>query len=103
MDAAINGGVDGLVYAGVGNGNVYSDTMEGLKDAMKNGISVVVSSRTGSGRVDNGETDFKNLGMVTADTEPSKEQGTSDVFHSRKQKTLKKYSRFSMNIEEFPK
>ena len=66
-DAAITAKVDGIIYAGVGNGNIYYETMEGLKEAVKNRITVAISSRTGSGKVDNGETNFSELDMVTSD------------------------------------
>ena len=43
--------VNGIVYAGVGNGNIYPAVMSELEAAADNGIKVVRSARVGSGRV----------------------------------------------------
>jgi len=42
----INNGADGIVYAGVGNGNPNTTNLTALAKAVKNGIPVVRSSRT---------------------------------------------------------
>jgi L-asparaginase len=68
VDAMIAGNVAGIVHAGVGNGNPYPETLEGLSDARKKGIIVVRSSRCGSGPVTlNAEVDDEKYGFVVAD------------------------------------
>jgi L-asparaginase len=49
--ALIEEGAQGIVTAGVGNGTMYRDIFEALKEARKRGIVVVRSSRVGSGTV----------------------------------------------------
>lgn len=69
VDAAVNAGVDGIVFAGVGNGNPSPATLEALAQARKKGIAVVRSSRVGSGPVTLGaEVDDSRYGFVVADT-----------------------------------
>ncbi|MFC4994328.1 type II asparaginase [Rubritalea tangerina] len=73
MDAtAINAFVEnkskGLIFVGVGNGNIYPDALEALKEARKKGVVIVRASRTGSGRTTlDAEVDDKALGFVVAD------------------------------------
>ena len=51
VKAAIVDGCKGIVYAGVGDGNPYKDDIPVLEDARKDGIAIVISSRTGSGNI----------------------------------------------------
>ena len=51
IDLAVKNGAKGIVVAGVGDGNMTSVAIEGLQDAVKAGVAVVRSSRTGSGAV----------------------------------------------------
>ena len=68
VDAAINGGVDGIVFAGVGDGNSSSVTLNALKEAVEKNIAVVISSRTGSGIVyRNSEYDFDEYDFISSD------------------------------------
>jgi len=68
VDAAINAGVDGIVFAGVGDGNGSSVTLNALKEAVEKNISVVISSRTGSGIIHrNSEYDFDEYDFISAD------------------------------------
>jgi L-asparaginase len=68
VDAAVEAGAKGLVYAGVGNGNLYAETLKALIDARKNNVWVVRSSRVGSGRVTpHAEVDDEKYGFVVAD------------------------------------
>lgn len=68
VEAAIAGGARGIVYAGVGNGNLYPPTEDALAAARKKGALVVRSSRVGSGRVTlDAEVDDKKYGFVVAD------------------------------------
>ncbi|MGX5818042.1 type II asparaginase [Chitinophaga lutea] len=68
VDALVKDKVQGIVIAGVGNGNLYPTVEERVKQITRDGIVVVRSSRTGSGRVTlDAETDDKALGTVVAD------------------------------------
>lgn len=49
LDAAINEGAKGIVYAGTGNGNISIAVQPAVDDAVKKGVVVVRSNRTGSG------------------------------------------------------
>lgn len=51
IDAAVKGGAKGIVYASVGDGNAYSESLESLINASKTGVFVVKSARAGSGSV----------------------------------------------------
>jgi L-asparaginase len=69
VDAAVGAGAKGIVHAGVGNGNLYPETMEGLIEARKKGVLVVRSSRVGSGRVTlDAEVDDAKYGFVVSDS-----------------------------------
>jgi len=49
VDAFVNDDADGLVHAGVGNGNIYPEVFDALENAADNNIMVVRSSRVYSG------------------------------------------------------
>ncbi|MGM5631982.1 type II asparaginase [Apibacter raozihei] len=49
VDAALNAGAKGLVYAGVGNGNMSGEVLNALSQSVKKGIPVVRSSRLPAG------------------------------------------------------
>ncbi len=69
VDAAIAGGVAGIVYAGTGEGTIHHAVLPRLVAARAAGISVVRASRTGAGRVVAGAAvDDAALGFVAADT-----------------------------------
>ena len=61
FDAAIAQHVDGIVFAGPGAGSVSSRSREGMQRAIAKGITVVRTSRTGSG---NTPTDPQLPGIV---------------------------------------
>jgi len=64
----VNDKVDGIVYAGVGNGNLYPTVMKELENAVKHGIKVVRSSRVGSGRTTLGaEVEDEKYGFIASD------------------------------------
>ncbi|BDD04066.1 type II asparaginase [Aureibacter tunicatorum] len=64
----INEKVDGIVFAGVGNGNIYPTAMDQLERAVKQGIKVVRSARVGSGRTTLGaEVDDEKYGFIASD------------------------------------
>ncbi len=65
MDAALAAGAQGIVLAGVGDGNAAAAMIEALSAAAKKGVVVVRSSRVGSGTVArNVELDDDKLGFV---------------------------------------
>jgi len=67
VDNAVQRGVNGIVIAGVGNGNMPRTAIEGLAEAVKRGVAVVRSSRTMSGAVArNIEVDDDALGFVAS-------------------------------------
>ena len=67
VDAAIEAGVDGIIFAGVGDGNGTTKTLNALKSAAEKGVVVVISSRTGSGIVyRNSEYDFDAYQFISA-------------------------------------
>jgi len=49
VDAYVSDGADGIVHAGVGNGNIYPEVFEALEQAVDRGVMVVRSSRVYSG------------------------------------------------------
>lgn len=61
-------GADGLVFAGVGNGNLRPDWRAALAAAVASGVAVVRASRVSNGTtVRNGEVDDDAVGFVSAD------------------------------------
>jgi L-asparaginase len=54
IDAAVAGGAKGIVVAGVGAGGTASGQGAALRRAAEKGVAIVMSSRTGSGRVAGG-------------------------------------------------
>jgi len=67
IDCAVEKGAKGLVLAGVGDGNSTDPALAALGDAVKKGVVVVRSSRTGSGLVvRNVEIDDDKMGTVAA-------------------------------------
>ncbi|MEO7599943.1 MAG: asparaginase [Opitutus sp.] len=68
IDTVVKCGARGLVIAGVGDGNLNSESLTAAAAAAKNGVAVVRSSRTGGGVVErNIEVDDDALGFVAAD------------------------------------
>ncbi len=63
-DAAVAAGAKGIVSAGSGMGSIHKDTNSALERAVRKGVIVVRSSRTGSGFVDAAD-EWKDY--VTAD------------------------------------
>lgn len=65
--AALAAGAKGIVLAGVGDGNATKDVIDALAEAVKRGVVVVRSTRTGSGIVRrNIELNDDALGFVAA-------------------------------------
>lgn len=57
VDALVNAGARGLVLAGVGRGGATPAMSRALERATEHGVTVVISNRTGSGRVGSGRGD----------------------------------------------
>ncbi|GMB96640.1 asparaginase [Helicobacter sp. NHP22-001] len=73
LNAALQAGVQGVVVAGMGNGNVNHTLLEVMAQAIKQGVVVVRSSRVGSGEVQLGEVDDMRHNFVRAgDLNPQK-------------------------------
>jgi L-asparaginase len=69
VDALAASGVDGMVYAGVGNGNPSELTEQALADARAKGIFIVRSARVGNGIVArNNEVNDDKRDFVVSDT-----------------------------------
>jgi L-asparaginase len=67
IDRAVELGVKGIVIAGVGDGNMTKVAVAGLQEAVKKGVVVVRSSRTGSGITDrNVELNDDKLGFLAS-------------------------------------
>ena len=74
IDAAIRNGAQGIVVAGVGDGNMTSAALDTLAKAAKNGIAVVRSTRLATGLVlRNNEVNDDKMGFVaSAEFNPAK-------------------------------
>lgn len=69
INAFVKGGARGLVHAGTGNGSISEVHQTAYREAIRQGVAVVRSSRTGSGLVSrNGAVNDDALGSVSADT-----------------------------------
>ena len=68
VNAAVEAGAQGIVYAGVGNGNFNPNVEKALAKVREQGVAVVRSSRVGGGRVTlDAEVDDAKYGFVVAD------------------------------------
>ncbi|AFI05254.1 L-asparaginase II [Helicobacter cetorum MIT 99-5656] len=67
LQASINSHAQGIVIAGVGNGNVSVEFLKMMRQASKLGVVIVRSSRVGSGETTSGEIDDKAYGFITSD------------------------------------
>lgn len=68
VQAAVEGGAEGIVFAGVGNGNLNPQVETALAQAREEGVAVVRSARVGSGHVTlDAEVDDEAYGFVVAD------------------------------------
>ncbi|GGJ16246.1 L-asparaginase 2 [Paenibacillus hunanensis] len=66
-DAAVAAGAKGIVVAGSGNGSLSKLSKAGAIKAVKAGVAVVRSTRTGSGVVTHSDEDDQN-GMISSDS-----------------------------------
>lgn len=67
-DAAVAAGAKGIVHAGSGNGSVHGQTEPALAEAVKKGVAVVLSSRTGSGVVCPNMAQYNEAGFIEGRT-----------------------------------
>jgi L-asparaginase len=68
INAAVAGGAKGIVFAGVGNGNMNKAAVDAAAAAVKKGVVVVRASRVPSGVVGrNVELDDDKLGFIASD------------------------------------
>ena len=74
IDAAIRNGAQGLVIAGVGDGNMTTPALDLLTKAAKNGIVVVRSTRLAAGIVlrNNEVNDDENGFIASGELNPAK-------------------------------
>ncbi len=68
VDAAVQGGVKGIVYAGMGNGSIPVRVEKELAEAVRKGVIVVRSTRSAAGRVTKAETSYEEHGFIGSDT-----------------------------------
>lgn len=68
VEAAIRAGVEGIVYAGTGNGSIHKDVEAALARASKAGIVVVRSTRVGGGEVIPAEQSYIDAGFLDGDS-----------------------------------
>ncbi|QEA37803.1 type II asparaginase [Pistricoccus aurantiacus] len=68
VEAAVTSGAEGIVFAGVGNGNFHPEVEAALAKAREEEVAVVRSARVGSGHVTlDAEVDDEKYGFVVAD------------------------------------
>lgn len=67
VDAVVGAGAQGIIYAGSGMGSIHECAEQALAEAAAKGVSVVRSSRTGSGIVAEGLTRWQEQGFLYAD------------------------------------
>ncbi len=68
VKTAVKNGAKGIIAVGMGNGNPYPEVEKALADAVKEGVVVVRTSRTGSGRTNlHNEVDDEKYGFIVGD------------------------------------
>ena len=67
-DSAVNAGAKGIVIAGTGNGAFHNQEWSGIVDAIKNGVTVVRSSRIPCGPVTFNHKEWADAGMIHSGT-----------------------------------
>lgn len=73
VDAVVSANAQGIVFAGMGNGNIHESTEPALQEAVSKGIAVVIASRTGSGFVTENKLKNKQHGFIySANLSPAK-------------------------------
>ncbi len=73
IEASIKAGAKGIVYAGFGNGSLHKNTVDALYRAIKEGVIVVRTTRTGSGVVVDADPAWTKMGILSgSDFNPQK-------------------------------
>jgi L-asparaginase len=68
IENLLDNNVEAVIYAGVGNGNIYKESLDSLIKARENGLILVRSSRVGSGFViPNAEINDDEYGFISSD------------------------------------
>jgi len=69
IDAFVDNGSKGIVYAGTGNGSLTAEVTDALCDARSSGVIIIRASRVGSGLVArNGEANDDELDFIVSNT-----------------------------------
>lgn len=68
IDAAVRAGVQGIIYAGTGNGSVHKNAEAALARATAKGIVVIRSSRVGNGTVIDAEQSYLDAHFLNGDS-----------------------------------
>ncbi|WP_345197421.1 L-asparaginase 2 [Kistimonas scapharcae] len=67
VNAYVGAGYQGIVHAGLGNGNIHCDVLDALVNASRDGVRVVRSSRANSGSTTMaGEVDDEQYGFIAS-------------------------------------
>lgn len=73
LEAALNAGVEGIIYVGTGNGNLAGAVARPLRTAVSNGLALVRATRVSGGLVTTSVPKWDELGYIAADSlNPSK-------------------------------
>lgn len=72
VDAAVKAGARGIVHAGMGDGMVFPETYQALKEAAARGVVVVRASHVGSGSVAPQSTDQTDNMLASGSLNPRK-------------------------------
>lgn len=72
VDAAVKAGARGIVHAGMGDGMVFPETYQALKEAAEKGVIVVRASRVGSGAVAPQSMDQADKMLISGSLNPQK-------------------------------
>ena len=70
VEAAVQAGASGLVYAGLGNGSIPKPVAEALARAVQKGIAVVRSTRCEAGAVIAAEPSYRDASFLEGDSLP---------------------------------
>ena len=68
VEAAVQAGCRGIVYAGMGNGSIPARAEAALARAVAEGVVVVRSTRSAAGRVTRAEASYETNGFIASDT-----------------------------------
>jgi L-asparaginase len=72
VDAAVKAGARGIIHAGMGDGMVFPETYQALKEAAAKGVVVVRASRVGRGAVAPQSTDLADNMLASGSLNPQK-------------------------------